>query len=66
MLVSHSKLWKLLTDTKMNRTNLKNAVGISFNGLAKVGKGETVSMESMLKVCKALQCDITDIMGVSL
>ena len=62
MLVSYDKLWKLLIDKKMNRTDLKNAAGISFNVLAKMGKGETVSMESMLKVCKALDCDISDVM----
>ena len=62
MLVSYDKLWKLLIDKKMNRTELKEAAGISFNVLAKLGKGETVSMESMLKICKALNCDIGDIM----
>ena len=62
MSVSYDKLWKLLIDKKMNRTELKNAAGISFNVLAKMGKGETVSMESMLKVCKALDCDISDVM----
>lgn len=65
MSVSYDKLWKLLIDKKMNRTDLKNAAGISFNVLAKMGKGETVSMESMLKVCKALDCDIADVMEVS-
>ena len=64
MSVSYDKLWKLLIDKKMNRTELKNAAGISFNVLAKMGKGETVSMESMLKVCKALDCDISDVMEV--
>lgn len=64
MSVSYDKLWKLLIDKKMNRTDLKNAAGISFNVLAKMGKGETVSMESMLKVCKALDCDISDVMEV--
>lgn len=64
MSVSYDKLWKLLIDKKMNRTNLKNAAGISFNVLAKMGKGEAVSMESMLKVCKALDCDIADVMEV--
>ena len=62
MSVSYDKLWKLLIDKKMNRTDLKNAAGISFNVLAKMGKGETVSMESMMKVCKALECDISDVM----
>ena len=64
MLVSYDKLWKLLIDKKMNRTELKEAAGISFNVLAKLGKGETVSMESILKICKALDCDISDIMEV--
>ncbi|NLB81027.1 MAG: helix-turn-helix transcriptional regulator [Clostridiaceae bacterium] len=62
MSVSYDKLWKLLIDKKMNRTDLKNAAGISFNVLAKMSKGETVSMESMMKVCKALDCDISDVM----
>jgi len=65
MSVSYDKLWKLLIDKKMNRTALKEASGISFNVLAKMGKGEAVSMESMLKVCKALDCDISDVMEVS-
>jgi len=64
MLVNYDKLWKLLIDKKMNRTELKEAARISFNVLAKLGKGETVSMESILKICKALDCDISDVMEV--
>jgi len=63
--VSYDKLWKLLIDKKMNRTDLKEAAGISFNVLAKLGKSETVSMDSLLKICKALNCDIADIMEVA-
>lgn len=66
MSVNYDKLWKLLIDKKMNRTDLKNTAGISFNVLAKMGKGEAVSMESMMKVCKALNCDIADIMELNL
>ena len=62
MAISYDKLWKLLIDKKMNRTDLKEASGISFNVLAKLGKGETVSMDSMLKICNALECDISDVM----
>ena len=62
MSVSYDKLWKLLIDKKMNRTELKESAGISFNVLAKLGKGETVSMESMQKICRALSCDIADVM----
>ena len=44
MSVSYDKLWKLLIDKKMNRTELKDAAGISFNVLAKLGRNEFVSM----------------------
>jgi len=64
MLINYDKLWKMLIDKKMNRTALKEAAGISFNVLAKMGKGEAVSMESMLKICKALDCDISEVMEV--
>jgi len=64
MSISYDKLWKLLIDKKMNRTALKEASGISFNVLAKMGKGETVSMDSLVKVCRALDCDIADVMEI--
>lgn len=62
MSVCYDKLWKILIDKKMNRTDLKDMSGISFNVLAKMGKGETVSLESLHKICKTLNCDIGDIM----
>jgi DNA (cytosine-5)-methyltransferase 1 len=64
MSINYDKLWHLLIDKKMNRTALKEASGISFNVLAKMGKGEAVSMESMIKVCKALDCGIADVMEI--
>ena len=62
MPVSYDKLWKMLIDKKMNRTELKDVAGISFNVLAKMGRGEFVSMESLYKICVAMNCDIDDIM----
>lgn len=64
MAISYDKLWKLLIDKKMNRTELKEVAGISFNVLAKMGKSETISMDSLLKICKALDCDISDIIQI--
>ena len=61
MPVSYDKLWKLLIDKKMNRTDLKEAAGISFNVLAKMGKNEFVSMESLHRICLTLNCNIGDI-----
>ena len=62
MSVSYDKLWKLLIDKKMNRTELKDAAGISFNVLAKLGRNEFVSMESLQKICQTLSCNIGVIM----
>ena len=49
MPVSYDKLWKMLIDKKMNRTDLKEHAGISFNILAKMGRNEFVSMEAFIK-----------------
>ncbi len=62
MAVSYDKLWKMLIDKKLNRTELKELSGISFNVLARMGKEEPVSMESMDKICTALGCSIGDVM----
>lgn len=62
MTVSYDKLWKLLIDKKMNRTDLKNTAGVSFNVLAKMNRNEFVSLESLCKICTVLACDIGDIM----
>ena len=63
MTVSYDKLWKLLIDKKMNRTELKDVAGISFNVLAKMGKNEYVSMESLHRICRTLSCDIGEIVA---
>lgn len=62
MSVSYDKLWKLLIDKKMNHTDLKDASGISFNVLAKMGKNEFVSLKSIYKICMALNCNIDDVL----
>ena len=64
MAVSYTKLWKLLLDKKMKRTDLKTVSGISSSTLAKLGKDEYVSLESIDKICCALDCNISDIMDV--
>mgnify|MGYP004462613689 FL=1 len=64
MPVSYARLWKLLVDKRMSKTDLKDASGISTNVLAKLGKDELVSMDSMEKICRTLSCDIGDVMEV--
>ena len=62
MTVRYNKLWKLLIDKKMKRTDLKNTAGVSFNVLAKMSRNEFVSLESLCKICTVLACDIEDVM----
>lgn len=65
MAVDYIRLWKLLLDRGMKRTDLKSEAGISSNVLAKLGKNEYVSMETMEKICSSLNCNIEDIMEFS-
>ena len=59
--VDYKKLWKLLIDKDMKKTDLLTVANISSNILAKMNKGENVSMDSLQKICKALECDVGDI-----
>lgn len=62
MAICYNKLWKLLIDKNMNKQDLRNATGISAATMAKLGKGENVNTEVLLRICKVLECDITEIM----
>lgn len=62
--ISYDRLWKLLIDKKMNRTELKEKSGISTASLAKLGKGENLTTAVLLKICSTLDCNISDIMDV--
>ncbi len=62
MAISYKKLWKLLIDKDMMKKDLREAAGLSTNVIAKLGKNQDVSTEVLRKICKALNCDITDIM----
>ena len=56
MVVCYDKLWKLLIDKKMKRTDLVKQAKISTNVLARMGREEPVSMESVGKICRLLEC----------
>ena len=62
MEVSYKKLWKILIDKDMMKKDLQAAAGISWASVTKMSKGDTVSMDVLMKVCKALNCDVGDIM----
>ncbi len=64
MIISYNKLWKLLIDKNMNKRELKQLSGVSTASIAKLGKGENITTDVLLKICKALRCDISDIMEI--
>lgn len=66
MTISYNRLWKLLIDKGIKRTELKRLAGVSTNVIAKLGKSEPVAMETLAKICTALQCGIDDILDVSM
>ena len=66
MAVSYKKLWKLLIDLDMKKKDLQQAAGIIPALIAKLGRNENVSTESLVKICPALHSDIGDIMAIVL
>lgn len=65
MAINYNKLWKILIDKKMKKTELRDAAHISTNVLAKMGRDEPVSIDSLEKICLVLDCDIGDIIEIS-
>ena len=64
MEVSYKKLWKLLIDKDMKKKDLLATAGISWASVTKLSKGEPVSMEVLMKICKALDCNIGDVVDL--
>lgn len=64
MSVSYNKLWKLLIDKNMTKTELRIASEMSTTTLAKLSKNETVSMDTILRICEVLNCNMGDIIDV--
>ncbi len=66
MKVNYDKLWKKLIDEKMNRKELISRAQISSNVVAKMGKEEPVSMESIGKICALFKCSVDEILTIDL
>ena len=62
--VSYNKLFKMLIDKEMKKTEFAKEVGISANTLAKLSRNETVSMDVIIRICRALGCSVDDIMDI--
>ena len=64
MRFSYEKLWHLLLDKKMTKESLRKQSELSSNTIAKLGKGQNVTTDVLLKICKTLECDVSDIMEI--
>ena len=64
MKISYKKLWKLLIDKEMMKKDLAEKANISSASIAKLGRNENVNTDILLRVCEALECDVSDIMEV--
>ena len=62
MKMSYNKLWKLLIDKKMKKSDLRKKAGISSSTLAKLTDDENVTTDVLARICNELKCDVSDIM----
>lgn len=62
--ISYNKLFKMLIDRRMKKTEFAKFVGISANTLAKLSKNETISMDSIIRICRKMECTFDDIMEI--
>lgn len=64
MQVNYDKLWKLMIDKKINKTQLSEKAGITTNAMAKLGRNESVQVETLVKICNVLNCEIEDVVEI--
>lgn len=64
MTISYDKLWKLMIDKKINKTQLSEKAGITTNEVAKMGKDEMVKMETLVKICEVFNCKLDEIVEI--
>ncbi len=64
MIFDYNKLWKLMIDKKINKTELCKEAKVSTNAMAKMGKNESVPLETLAKICDVLKCDLNDIVEI--
>ena len=62
MIISYKKLWKLLIDRDLKKKDLREMAGISPSTIAKIGRNENINTEVLIKICRALDCDLNEIM----
>lgn len=61
MHISYKPLWHTLIERNMRKEDLRLAAGLTTNMIANIGKGKNISMETMVRICETLHCDISDV-----
>ena len=64
VIINYDGLWKILLERKMRKQDLKLKAGLTHELIAKLGRGESVHLDALLKICKVLDCELNDIMEV--
>lgn len=64
MTISYNRLWKLLIDKKMKKKELSQLAGVGHMVLTRMAHGESITTDSLLKICVALNCSFDDIMEI--
>ena len=64
MSVNYKKLWKMLIDKDLKRSQLKDLAKISQSTFARLNRNEYVSLGVLVKICVALDCEISDIVEI--
>ncbi len=63
--VTYKPLWKLLIDRELTKTEMSKAIGISSSTLSKLGKDEYVSLDVLVRICRYLNCQLSDICNIN-
>ncbi len=64
MILDYNKLWKLMIDKNINKTELCKHAKISTNAMAKMGRNESVTLETLVKICDVLKCTLNDVVEI--
>ena len=64
MAVSYNRLWKLLIDKRLKKKDLQIMTNLSSAVIAKLGRNESVQLNTLVKICRALHCELADIVEI--
>ena len=62
--ISYDPLWKTLVDSHMNKMQLKEAAGLSKGTITKMGKNESITVDTLVRICNVLDCDVNDVLEI--